>query len=48
MTADDEAMRFPPNAHRKELPTSADAREREREIAQYIADNESDDEMDGI
>ncbi|RXK36841.1 26S proteasome regulatory subunit N3 [Tremella mesenterica] len=42
------AMRFPPNAHRKELDTSADARERDREIAQYIADSEGNDDLDDL
>ncbi|OCF76375.1 26S proteasome regulatory subunit N3 [Kwoniella mangroviensis CBS 8886] len=43
------AMRYPPNAHRKELDTAADARERDREIAQLIQENENDaDDMDDM
>ncbi|OCF40348.1 26S proteasome regulatory subunit N3 [Kwoniella heveanensis CBS 569] len=43
------AMRYPPNAHRKELDTAADARERDREIAQLIQETENDaDDMDDM
>ncbi|WWD17477.1 hypothetical protein CI109_101918 [Kwoniella shandongensis] len=43
------AMRYPPNAHRKELDTAADARERDREIAQLIQGSENDaDDMDDM
>ncbi|WRT66189.1 uncharacterized protein IL334_003142 [Kwoniella shivajii] len=43
------AMRYPANAHRKELDTAADARERDREIAQLIQENENDaDDMDDM
>ncbi|WWC61685.1 uncharacterized protein I303_104270 [Kwoniella dejecticola CBS 10117] len=43
------AMRYPFNAHRKELDTAADARERDREIAQLIQENENDpDDMDDM
>ncbi|KAK8864225.1 hypothetical protein IAR55_001471 [Kwoniella newhampshirensis] len=46
------AMRYPANAHRKELDTAADARERDREIAQLIQGNENDsedmDDMGGL
>lgn len=42
------AMRYPLNAHSKELASRADeARERERELAQEIADAEDGDELDG-
>ncbi|KAG1462773.1 hypothetical protein G6F56_005441 [Rhizopus delemar] len=42
------AMRFPMDAHRKELASAEEARERERELAQEIAegDLDDDDEMD--
>ncbi|KAI8090692.1 proteasome regulatory subunit C-terminal-domain-containing protein [Thamnidium elegans] len=41
------AMRFPMDAHRKELASAEEARERERELAQEIAegDLDEDDEM---
>ena len=37
-----QGMRFAGNVHRKELETAADARERDREIAQLIQDTEDD------
>ncbi|ORX36849.1 putative 26S proteasome regulatory subunit [Kockovaella imperatae] len=43
------AMRYPPNAHRKELDNAAETRERDREIAQMIQDNDvDDDDMDDL
>ncbi|KAJ8658422.1 hypothetical protein O0I10_005774 [Lichtheimia ornata] len=40
------AMRFPLDAHRKELANAEAARERERELAQEIAEGDMDDEGD--
>ncbi|KAI8379078.1 proteasome regulatory subunit C-terminal-domain-containing protein [Radiomyces spectabilis] len=40
------AMRFPMDAHRKELANAEAARERERELAQEIAEGDLDDEGD--
>ncbi|KAI9310501.1 proteasome regulatory subunit C-terminal-domain-containing protein [Dichotomocladium elegans] len=40
------AMRFPLDAHRKELASAEEARERERELAQEIAEGDLDDEGD--
>ena len=40
------AMRFPLDAHRKELANAEAARERERELAQEIAEGDLDDEGD--
>ncbi|KAI9306132.1 proteasome regulatory subunit C-terminal-domain-containing protein [Cunninghamella echinulata] len=43
------AMRFPLDAHRKELASAEEAREREKELAQEIADGgdmDGDDDMD--
>jgi 26S proteasome regulatory subunit N3 len=37
-----QGMRFAANVHRKELETAADARERDREIAQLIQETEDD------
>ena len=53
------AMRYPPNAHRKgewgwligltiELDSAADARERDREIAQMIQEGDVEDDMDDL
>nr|ODN97792.1 26S proteasome regulatory subunit N3 [Cryptococcus depauperatus CBS 7855] len=42
------AMRYPPNAHRKELDSAAESRERDREIAQLIQESEEPDDMDDI
>ncbi|KAF8343123.1 proteasome regulatory subunit C-terminal-domain-containing protein [Cantharellus anzutake] len=41
------AMRYPLNAHRKELASAEAAREREKELVKEIADGELDDEEDG-
>lgn len=38
------AMRFPMKSHQKELSKAADARERERELAQEIEQNGPDDD----
>ncbi|KAI8070547.1 proteasome regulatory subunit C-terminal-domain-containing protein [Gilbertella persicaria] len=40
------AMRFPMDAHRKELASAEEARERERELAQEIAEGELDEDDD--
>ncbi|KAI7863241.1 proteasome regulatory subunit C-terminal-domain-containing protein [Spinellus fusiger] len=40
------AMRFPLDAHRKELASAEEARERERELAQEIAEGDLDEEGD--
>jgi len=40
------AMRFPLNAHRKELASAEEARERERELAKEIAEGEMDEDDD--
>ncbi|KAG1138271.1 hypothetical protein G6F37_010616 [Rhizopus arrhizus] len=40
------AMRFPMDAHRKELASAEEARERERELAQEIAEGDLDDDDD--
>ncbi|KAI8988817.1 proteasome regulatory subunit C-terminal-domain-containing protein [Pilobolus umbonatus] len=40
------AMRFPMDAHRKELASAEEARERERELVQEIADGELDEDDD--
>lgn len=37
-------MRFPLNAHRKELASAEALRERERELAKEIAENDMDDD----
>lgn len=40
-------MRYPQDAHRKELADAADAREREKELAKEIQDGDlDDDELD--
>lgn len=39
------AMRYPADAHRKDLDDSAESRERDREIVQMIQENEADDDM---
>lgn len=39
-----QAMRYPLNAHRKELAAAADAREREKELAKEIQEGDLDDE----
>ncbi|BGP39978.1 26S proteasome non-ATPase regulatory subunit [Rhodotorula kratochvilovae] len=41
------AMRFPLNAHSKELASAGEARERERELAKEIEEGDSDGELDG-
>jgi 26S proteasome regulatory subunit N3 len=41
-----QAMRYPLNAHRKELAAAEGAREREKELAKGIADGELDGEDD--
>lgn len=41
------AMRFPLNAHRKELASAEAARERERELAKEIAEGDLDDDDEG-
>jgi len=41
------AMRYPLNAHRKELASAEAAREREKELAKEIVDGELDDDADG-
>ncbi|KAK4047731.1 26S proteasome non-ATPase regulatory subunit [Microbotryomycetes sp. JL201] len=41
------AMRYPLNAHSKELATAGEARERERELAKEIEDADEDADMDG-
>ncbi len=40
-------MRYPLNAHRKELASAEAAREREKELAKEIADGELDEDDDG-
>ncbi|KAL0076148.1 proteasome regulatory subunit C-terminal-domain-containing protein [Phycomyces blakesleeanus] len=40
------AMRFPLDAHRKELASAEEARERERELAQEIAEGDLDEDND--
>lgn len=40
------AMRYPADAHRKELDDSAESRERDREVLQMIQDNEAEDDME--
>ncbi|RUP48094.1 proteasome regulatory subunit C-terminal-domain-containing protein [Jimgerdemannia flammicorona] len=40
------AMRFPLNAHRKELASAEEARERERELAKEIAEGDMDEDDD--
>lgn len=42
-----QAMRYPLNAHRKELQSAEAAREREKELAKEITDADLDDESDG-
>ncbi|KAK4687212.1 26S proteasome regulatory subunit N3, partial [Tremellales sp. Uapishka_1] len=42
-----QSMRYPPNAHLKELDSGSDARERDREIAQLIQENDQED-MDDL
>jgi len=42
-----QAMRYPLNAHRKELQSAEAAREREKELAKEIVDADLDDEGDG-
>ncbi|ADV20103.1 26S proteasome regulatory subunit N3 [Cryptococcus gattii E566] len=42
------AMRYPPNAHRKELDSAAESRERDREIAQLIQESDEPDDMDDM
>jgi 26S proteasome regulatory subunit N3 len=39
-------MRFPLNAHRKELASAEALRERERELAKEIAEGEMDEDDD--
>lgn len=39
-----QAMRYPLNAHRKELAAAEGAREREKELAKGIQDGDLDDE----
>jgi len=39
-----QAMRYPLNAHRKELAAAEGAREREKELAKEIQEGELDDE----
>ena len=39
-------MRYPIDAHRKELADAEGAREREKELAKEIQDGELDDEQD--
>ncbi|KAM0787693.1 hypothetical protein ACM66B_003755 [Microbotryomycetes sp. NB124-2] len=41
------AMRYPLNAHSKELASAGEARERERELAKEIEDADEDADMDG-
>lgn len=41
------AMRYPLNAHAKELASAGEARERERELVKEIEDAEDGDELDG-
>lgn len=43
-----QAMRYPPNAHRKELDSAAESRERDREIAQLIQESDEPDDMDDM
>ncbi|WVQ82190.1 hypothetical protein IAT38_004318 [Cryptococcus sp. DSM 104549] len=40
------AMIYSPNAHRKELDSAAESRERDREIAQLIQESDDHDDMD--
>ena len=40
-------MRYPLNAHRKELASAEAAREREKELAKEIVDGELDDDSEG-
>jgi 26S proteasome regulatory subunit N3 len=40
------AMRFPLNAHRKELASAEALRERERELVKEIAEGEMDEDDD--
>jgi 26S proteasome regulatory subunit N3 len=40
-------MRYPLNAHRKELQNAEAAREREKELAKEIVEGELDDDNDG-
>jgi 26S proteasome regulatory subunit N3 len=40
-------MRFPMNAHRKELETAEEAREREKELVKEISEADIDDEDEG-
>jgi len=42
-----QAMRYPMNAHRKELADAEDAREREKELVKEIAEGELDED-DGL
>lgn len=42
-----QAMRYPLNAHRKELQSAEAAREREKELAKEITDADLDDDSDG-
>nr|WRH23619.1 Fructose-1-6-bisphosphatase [Naematelia aurantialba] len=43
------AMRYPPNAHRRELESAADARERDRELAQLVQESEdAGDDLDDL
>jgi 26S proteasome regulatory subunit N3 len=37
-------MRYPLNAHRKELAAAQDAREREKELAKGIQEGDADDD----
>jgi 26S proteasome regulatory subunit N3 len=41
------AMRYPLNAHRKELAAAEGAREREKELVKEIQGGEMDDDLDG-
>lgn len=41
-------MRYPPDAHRKELDSAAESRERDREIAQLIQESDEPDDMDDM
>lgn len=42
-----QAMRYPLNAHRKELENAEAAREREKELAKEIVDGDMDDSDGG-
>jgi 26S proteasome regulatory subunit N3 len=41
-------MRYPLNAHRKELAAAAGARERQKELAKEIQDGDFDDDDGGL